>query len=136
MSNEDKPTWLRQNLLAVITTYNKTMKTRNLMSSSNAYGPEKRKAVIQGALVSLLPENFERTDGTPIEEASIIGTSTSGINTFSTKASGALDNFKGSLNTLGNRMNTFSGFGQRPPAGGRTKKGKKNKNKKSRKSKY
>lgn len=132
ISNEENPTWLRQNLLAVITTYNKFMKARNLTTSSNAYGPENRRAEIQRALESLLPENFESANGTPIEEASIAGTTSSFFNTLGSKASGLANNFGNSWN---NFARTVPGFNT-PKQGGKTKKGKKNKNKKSRKSKY
>ena len=139
MSNEisqaGKDTYLRQSLLTVIANYNKTMKARNLMSSSNAFGPEKRKEVIKNALVSLLPENFQSPDGKPIEEASYLGTTISGVNTLAAKTSGFTNKLGTSWN---NTMSSVPAFNIRKQ-GGRTKKGKKNrknKNKKSRKSKY
>jgi hypothetical protein len=141
MSNEDKPTWLRQNLLAIITTYNKSMQARNALTHSNANGPEKRREVIKSALESLLPENFQSTDGKPIEEASITGTTSSALNVFGNKASGAYNTLSDKASGYKNSINNWYSNRNSPAtsSGGRTKKGKKNrknKNKKSRKSKY
>lgn len=74
-SKAGKDTWLRQTLLTSIVTYNKTMKAQNigkrLMGASSDDLKAKRREVIRNALVSLMPENYQRATGVPIEEAGI-----------------------------------------------------------------
>ena len=74
-SQAGKDTWLRQTLLTSIIAYNKTMKGinigRSLMGTSSAALKAKRREVIKNALTSLLPDNYQRATGVPIEEAGI-----------------------------------------------------------------
>lgn len=144
--DEGKAAWLRQSLLTVIANYNNAMKARNFFNSStNAYGPEKRRASIKIALTSLLPENFQSPDGKQIEEANYVGTTKTGFDLAGSQSKNIADavasKTSGLATNFGNTWNKYAsavpGFNTRkPPSGGKTKKGRKNKNKKSRKSKY
>lgn len=75
LSSAGNDTWLRQTLLTSIVTYNKTMKGLNigkrLMGTSSDALKAKRRETIRNALNSLMPENYQRTTGVPIEEAGI-----------------------------------------------------------------
>jgi hypothetical protein len=85
--------WLRQNLLGVIVTYNKMIKTRTLARKGSAYmstqssnywnkqnnevpeiesAKDKRAYVISQALTSLLPNNFMETEHKSIADANAL----------------------------------------------------------------
>ena len=108
--------WLRQNLLGVIVTYNKMIKTRTLAKKGSRYlstkasnywnkqnnevpetasAQEKRVQVIDQALTSLLPQNYERTTGKSIAEAGVVDVGKGLGSTMYNKSSSMYNRFFG-----------------------------------------
>jgi hypothetical protein len=134
-SQAGKDTWLRQSLLSNIVAFNKLNKTSNIFSSQNSDALKaKRREVIKNALISLLPENYQRTTGLPIEEAGITRAVGSFYQTGLNKAVGQQTG-----NSIGSSMGSMFGFNQSRRYGGKLKKRGTRKNsmsnKKSRKNK-
>jgi len=131
-SQAGKDTWLRQTLLSNIVAYNKTMKGinigRSLMGTSSAALKAKRREVIKNALISLLPDNYQRITGVPIEEAGI----TRALGSFyQTGMNKTLGQQRG--NEIGSSFGSTLGYNQTQRYGGKIKRRGTRKNGKARK---